>query len=260
MLAVTALCAAACSWFGVTAKQARNQRVAVEAFAQSHGRAYYDYEVDDCGQPSTNASPSEPTWLLNLLGKDFFHNVVKADVEFRFGIGISERNVTYELNDAGIVHLKSFDKLVWLDLADTSVSDEGMIHLRSLTHLKSLNLGDTAVTDQGLAHLKRLGSLEDLTLHRATEFSDAGLSHIKELPNLRHLNLTGTRVTDRGLRELVCIPTLETLYLYSTAVSDEGVRWFVERMPHVRVGHDKEHGHFEVLERFGVDLESKLDQ
>ena len=103
--------------------KAREQRETVNGIAKLEGSGpggvYYDYRVDAFGNEIDNAKPPEPLWLRNLLGDDFFADVV----------------------------------LVYLD--GTQVTDAGLKHLTGLTKLQALNLGSTQVTDAGVNTLQQ---------------------------------------------------------------------------------------------------------
>lgn len=109
--------------------------------------------------------PSLPRWLRELVGYDFFFDVVAA----------------YTFQD---------------DFGDDEAS-----HLRALTSLTTLRLDDGKISDVGLEHLAGLTSLEELGLC-GTQITDAGLEYLFGLRGLTLLDLTDTRVTAEGVRKL----------------------------------------------------------
>ena len=135
---------------------ARIQREAVAAIEKSGGWVMYDCELKD-GSRFGERESWGPTWLVNMIGVDYFGNVVVVDM-WR----ASELNLSY-----------------------TQVSDAGLVHLRGLTNLSELNLGFTQVSDAGLVHLARLTKLSSLNLFRS-HVTEAGVKALREaLPNLR---------------------------------------------------------------------------
>ena len=115
--------------------------------------------------------PLGPDWVLQLVGKD--------------------RIAGFEL----------FDRIVGVDLSDSTITDADVSRLKELTNLEDLNLDRTAVTDAGLVHLSRLPYLHWLSL-TGTEVTDGGLAHLSKLTHFEQCWLDGTAVTDKGIAEL----------------------------------------------------------
>jgi len=64
------------------ADEARNQHQAIRALEQMHCFVYYDYMIDSEGDSAPKGGLSRvPLWLLSYAGKDFFHRIVRVDVE-----------------------------------------------------------------------------------------------------------------------------------------------------------------------------------
>jgi hypothetical protein len=148
LMIVVTLFAVACSWFAVKMKQARRQREAVEAILKSGGTVAYDYECDKSGKVMPSTEPFAPIWLRNLLGDDFFYDIVYAEVS----------------NDTALAQLQNFPQLKWLQAIQSGITDNGMQHLGTLTQLKRLSLEYTQVTAAGLEHLNVLPRLDRLDL------------------------------------------------------------------------------------------------
>lgn len=88
-------------------------------------------------------------------------------------------------------------QLIWLNLANSSITDQGMGIIAKLENLKKINLSNTGVTDKGLVL-------------------------VKELPKLQVVNLVGAKVTTGGLvAQLKGLKELQHLYLYQTAVEQK---------------------------------------
>ena len=81
LLVFVTLCAIACSWLAVKMQQAKRQREAVAVIEKLGGWVMYDYQVDELGRIMKNRGAPRPAWLRNLLGDDFFGDVI--------GVGLS---------------------------------------------------------------------------------------------------------------------------------------------------------------------------
>ncbi len=174
-LAILAI-AIAYGWFVLRARQ---QQLAVATIRAAGAEVTYDYTENRV-----------PQWLVNLLGVDFFHNVVTIHVY----------NNT-DIKDADLEQLKKFPTLNCLYINRSSITDAGLEHLRGLTGLQFLYIDRTCVTDEGMKCLENLSQLNELNLSK-TQITDAGLKQLKNLKQLQYLNLRDTNVTHRGVQEL----------------------------------------------------------
>jgi hypothetical protein len=181
---ITAVVAIALGWLGKRIERKRDEREPVEILVKLGGTVSYDYEK------LNGATPPGPDWLRNLLGENFFSEVV--GVSFHVGTKVT---------DAGLVSLKRLTQLQTLDVFDGDVTDDGLKHLTGLSHLQTLNLSRTQVTDAGLKDLKALTQLQTLDLSD-TQVTNAGLEDIKGLSQLQTLYLEGTKVSDVGVGDL----------------------------------------------------------
>jgi hypothetical protein len=183
---------------GWIVRQAHVQRDAVAAIRKAGGTVRYSWEHGNTF-PRVGR-PWAPSWLLDLIGVDFFDHV--------FDVNLSESSRPADTTLAEVGRLNQLQRL-WLN--DASVTDAGLVHLTGLTNLSTLGLGGAQVTDAGLAHLQGLTNLSRLGLN-GTQVTDAGLSHLKGLTKLSVLMLDGTQVTDAGISELKrALPSL-TIY------------------------------------------------
>ncbi len=172
LLVFVTLCAIPCSWLAVKIRKARDQRAAVDAVIELGGFVTYDYMLDQSGKQQPNAQPSGPAWLQNLLGTDFFNEVVRVNLD------------STEVTDGRLEHLKGLTRLQWLNLFNTEITDAGLEHLQAFTQLQRLELGGAAnVTDSGLEHLKNLPLLQGVFLG-GTQVTDEGVKKLQQaLPN-----------------------------------------------------------------------------
>ena len=198
------------SWLAVEMRAAREQKAAVEEI-EKVGSVVYDWNVDASSNPIPNAKPSEPAWLRNLLGDDFFTLVISA------GFHSGE-----QITDAALADLAGLTHLQMLRLGGTRVTDAALAQIARLTQLQTLWLDDTRITDDGLAHLAGLTRLQRLVL-RNTPITDAGLAHLAGLTQLQHLWIDNTQITDAGLAHLAGLTRLQRLYLGNTRITDDGL-------------------------------------
>jgi Leucine-rich repeat (LRR) protein len=251
------------SWLALAIWESREQRRAVEAIGkldlgdgQGGGtvgdRLYYsrfDYEDDG----SANPRPPAPGWMTELLGADFFADVIgirtfnpngrqhikqlkqlqdlrlwpdamDSDLECLEGL-TRLRCLSLDgtkITDLGLERLKAFPKLKALSVSNM-VTDGGIQRLQRLAGLRSLECDGAPITDDGVRSIGALHNIWRLNLSR-TRVTDFGLRFLKALPHLRSLDLSGTGVTDAGLRHIESISNLSSLGLANTQITDAGLQ------------------------------------
>lgn len=140
LLILTTIIAA---WFAWWTHTVRKQREAVEALRKADAQIQIIYSfVDD-----PKGLSDWPTWLVNLLGEDYFGHV--RSVSFwisTFG--------NAKVTDADLEPLQDLPGLETFSARSEEVSDAGMAHFQGLTSLKKANLIFPRVTDVGIANLK----------------------------------------------------------------------------------------------------------
>ena len=159
LLVLTVAVAVPCSWLAVEMGKAREQREAVAALGEA---VAYDYEVDQAGDWLLNTEPPPPLWLWNILGTDFFGDVVAVFIQ------------------------------------DSNAADTKVENLECLPHLRSLD--GCVFTDVGLEHIGRLKQLQRLSV--LGTFTDAGLQHLEGLAQLQELHINCATITGRGVKKL----------------------------------------------------------
>jgi len=112
LLALVVLLGVGLGW---VVQQAERQRKAVEAIRKAGGIVRYDYEMDEGG----NAEPPVPTWLMRLVGDDYFADVAAVGYVRREGI-----------DDVLLEHIKGLTELEFLLLHETDITDEDLNELR----------------------------------------------------------------------------------------------------------------------------------
>jgi len=216
LLIVVVLLSLPLGWF---VRQAQRQRKAVEAIRKAGGLVWYDYELDEDGFSTGTEEPPTPAWLRELIGDDFFLDVV--------GVGVAEDT---GVGDVVLEHVKGLTKLEYLVLGGSPITDDGLENAKGLTRLDGLVLLGTQVTDDGLEHLKGLTELEWLELS-FTQVTDDGLVHLAGLERLKWLGLSRTDVTDRGLEHLKGLRELQQLELSGTQVTQQGIDELRKALP-----------------------------
>jgi len=166
-----------CVWMGITAKQARDQRLAVEAILKLGGYVVFEhggYEPQMGGSFNydiSNVDPPGPEWLRKLTGDEYFFRVAMVSLKGP------------EVNDANLPAISRLADLKWLYLSETNVTDAGVEQLKYLTDLTVVNLSDTQVTDAGLEHLSELTNLQTLYI-KNTHVTFEGVKKLRQtLPN-----------------------------------------------------------------------------
>jgi hypothetical protein len=248
LLVLTVVVAIPCSWLAVEMKWAREQKEVVEELDKLPGFAtcfvQYDYELDSSDDLIPNAQAPGPAWLRNLLGNDFFANVIS--------VRVSDYPETVLKSFTEFPHLKTlwirgcrirgdrleqirfFTELKSLCLADVQITDSGLKHLKGLTQLQELYLQNNAITDDGLKYLKDLSQLQLLRLDK-TEITDNGLKILKKLSHLQILFLNGTKITDAGLENLKDFAQLRTLGIRQTIITYTAIRDFQKALPNLKI-------------------------
>jgi hypothetical protein len=172
MIGITLL-AVACGWLERKIEQRRREQEAVEAIAKLGGRVDIDYEYDPSGKKIPGAKPPGSALLRQLLGENFFSEVVQVTLS------------RGRCADAGLKNVKALSRLQMLWLDANNITDDGLVWLNGLTNLRYLGLNQTKVTDAGLATLKELTELQWLYL-AGTQVTDAGVNNLqKALPNCK---------------------------------------------------------------------------
>jgi Leucine Rich repeat len=204
---------------GWMVRATRIQREAVEAIYKAGGKVSYDWEWK-YGVHLPGGKPFVPRWLVDLLGPDYFGDVVYVYLDkggsatdlLHVGHLTQVENVVLNgsfVTDAGLTHLSGLTRLSSLTLDSSRVTDLGLSHLEGLTKLAGLYLDRTQITDAGLSHLVGLTKLVVLSVND-THVTDAGLVHLKGLTKLAYFNLRDTQVTDAGMESLKqALPTLK---------------------------------------------------
>jgi hypothetical protein len=149
-------------WLGWQTHQARQQRLAVADVEAIGGVVSYSYEADDHGYPVADSKSSIPSWLVNLVGKDFFYSVIGVD--FPAPEDSHSSHPIIRVYDKDAILLSRLPRLRRLRLDCTQIGDEGLRYISRLSQLRSLDLTCTHVTDDGISCLEEMDELQWVSL------------------------------------------------------------------------------------------------
>ena len=176
-------------WFGWHNSRSRTQRIAVKELEASGVQVLYDYQVGESA--SEIRELPYPTWVVNLLGVDFFSTAVSVK-----GHGVQAAG----LNDS-LSALRRLPKVKSVHFGGSRLGNAGIEHIAKLSSLERLGLEYTAVTAEGLAALQNARGLKKLYL-KGLPLKDEGLKHISTIESLEFVELNGSEVSERGVQEL----------------------------------------------------------
>jgi hypothetical protein len=182
LLALIFLLALPLGWFVREIERSREQAEIVRLIKGDGGDVLRN---KSSSKSRSNSTPSWASTATEWLGEDYFFDVKRATLKTTNHLG----------------RLRTFHRLISLDLTDSSVTDLDVRSIAELHELKFLNLNGTAVTN-------------------------AGMRELAPLSNLKSLYLMETSVGDEGLKELHRHTQLELVIVNEGRVSDEAAKLF----------------------------------
>jgi hypothetical protein len=185
----------------------RNQRAVIAEIRKLPGFMFYDYERNYGVGISTSSGPPGPEWLRDLLGIDYFADVVH--------VNISGPQVT----DETLHRLASLPHLQLLGAESDNITDQGVAVLARSKDLFSVGVTSKQLTVASVDHLQGLPKLYWLACS-GQQVDDSWVPHIVELKTVQCIQLTDARVSDRGIAELVRMPLLHGIYFSDMPISD----------------------------------------
>jgi|GEM_PF-5930460 len=199
--------------FGARWNKARLQRRAVQSvqlLASSGGYVDVSYDQsNDFGDDyvRTPGGWIVPTWLVNVLGEDFFFEVRNVAIQ------------DVDLSDPGVfdgVELESFRELYFHGCKFATKTVERLALHRKLSDLSLCNCG---ITEEDLAKLAQLTNLTRLQIHNFPGYANpnqiaaVGLEEIAKLKSLTQLELRNLLLRSDALEPLSALSALEYLDL-----------------------------------------------
>ena len=172
LLVLVVAVAVPCSWLAVGIEKGQGAKGSGGGDWKSVAEVEYDWEYEQENIRPFCRPPAQ-TMLRNLLGDDFFDDVVLVFYDLPYS-----PDEAVPFTDSCLVQVKELKRLKHLPLRQSQVTDAGLVHLAGLTQLQDLALDRTQVTDEGLAKLAGLSQLEELSLNN-TRVTDAGLAHLR---------------------------------------------------------------------------------
>ncbi|MEX2112114.1 MAG: hypothetical protein WD845_02960, partial [Pirellulales bacterium] len=141
-------------WLGFHVRAARRQEASAAAIRAIGGWCYHDFQHLTPQRNRDYAATSPlPAWLINLLGVDFFHDVVEVNLVYAYDANGRHDNSRGTGDD--LKHLLGFPRLQVLALHEGQVSNAGLEYVGRLTELEELFIWDgTEVTNAGVEHLR----------------------------------------------------------------------------------------------------------
>lgn len=148
-----------------------------------------------------------------------------------------EAEIIKEIGKAGgrVMQISSADasREVSFYLAGKKIADANLKDINVVQNVIWLNLANTSVTDGGLKNIAGL-KLQKLHLEK-TGIGDSGLMHLKEMEDLTYLNLYATKVTDEGLKHLTGLKKLRKVYVWQSQVTENGMKSLEKQIPGLKV-------------------------
>ncbi len=189
-------------WLGIAFNRAREQTHIVQTIYET-GYVYYDYSRDEDGGYDAYGTSGVPTWLLENMGEDFFHDVGFVDVN--------------EVTDETLKVICKLPEIRLLFLDESTITNQGIESLKRQRNLEVLEIDSPYVDDESLLHLASLPTLQELKLRNSPQITDRGLDHLTALVNLSRLWLDDTGVTNSGAAKLArLLPKCEVVVYRGT--------------------------------------------
>lgn len=200
-----------CVWLALLFNQARRQRRAVVAIADTGGVVAFDYHFR---QKSKDAQPPGPAWLRRLIGDELFRT--PQHVELR------GEKITDEFLAEHLPGLRGVQVLI---VASPHLSDAALANAAKHESIHILSLACPRVTDTGLEHLARMQQLTALELE-CPQVTDSGMQHLAKLTKLKRIRLFCPQITAGGVRRLTPLTDLRGV----TSVRDPGNQPSLDRL------------------------------
>ncbi len=257
MLLLVLLIAITCGWVTNRMERKRREEAAIKSVSGTASFSW-DYKQVPFGSNGHTSVPALPTWLWNLVGRDFLNEVVgisfrenASDDDLKALIAFDRVRVLWthpsmggcgsplpeptrcpvaEITDEGLRHIGRLASLEELHIDCKRVTAAGLRHLSGLTHLKTLYLSCSPLTATALDALGAMHQLEKLAIHvegpngNVCRLSDTDLEKLRELTGLKELHIDFADITDAGLAHIGRMTQLEKLTLSSKKMTDSGLK------------------------------------
>ena len=176
--------AVVCIGLGWWTQRARQQQRIVAAIQKTYGTVTYIFEPQPTPKMYHRRSPV-PQWLVERLGEDFFHSVVRAHVR----------------GDVDLAQVAKLTAISDLTIWKEDLTDETLLPIARMRGLKRLTI-------QSDKHQSLPGDYPDTTC-----ITDHSLAVIASLPNLEEAYLDGAEFTAAGIAQLARSTSLRKVYV-----------------------------------------------
>jgi hypothetical protein len=168
------------SYIAVRKRHAERQQEIVAALRKKYVGLWYDYQSNGFGSPEYERPLTQPQFLLDWLGIDFFHSVVGVGYSVEEVSGKGRRLKTLPFEDDDLQYLLGLEELKVLHLDSQPISDHTLEQIQRLNKLEKLGLAETNITDEGLRHLDVLKNLKIIYLNKTSVTLD-GIKRMQKM-------------------------------------------------------------------------------
>ena len=117
--------------------------------------------------------------IHNIDDQDLKHLV--AEIDFITPMTYINLSENRKITAAGLVYLRGFLELVYLNLSSCGLKNDGMAHLQDFPHLVTLDLSYcNRLTGPALKYLRNLPKLADLNLQGCTKITNGDMARFKK--------------------------------------------------------------------------------
>jgi hypothetical protein len=216
LIVITAICI----WFPIRLQRAERQQKGVEYVLENGGSVKYDFQYS-AGVFDSTIESKVPKPFIAILGRDFFHSVVSADLTeqvdtmpdlFANGMQVFVYPIASIISNKEPIRdlCKAFPNLERLTVDRRNAFDRNFEHIGTLKHLKHLSIQNSRhIKDEGLFHLGNCRKLETVYVLGESKITDDSLKVIGGLPNLKRINVRSANLSDTGIRYLKGCKQLE---------------------------------------------------
>ncbi|MEA1951126.1 MAG: hypothetical protein U9N87_07055, partial [Planctomycetota bacterium] len=131
-------------WLGYVTNRARKQRAAVAALSAIGTTISYDWEFNDDDVMLMDAKPPGPEWLRQLIGDEYFQEVVEISLP-----GLLQ---PIDSSDKKDLTSEESDDPFGSDEEEFTLTEEHLNHLKSFTRLRSLYIEEDCHAKETAIH------------------------------------------------------------------------------------------------------------
>ena len=131
-----------------------------------------------------------------------------------------------KINDEAFEILKTYEKLLSLDISSNSLNKKNFNTIKDLTQLTTLNIGYTGITNKKFKIFQDMSQLTSLNIHMNSVMTGKAFETLANFKQLTHLDISSCDwVTDKEMTSLKDFIQLTSLNLANCKkISDEGLK------------------------------------